>query len=433
MTSEHIFWFAAGAMSGAAAFAVSAPVLRQLSHRHGPGRARAIAIGSIVLLAAVALGLYRMWGTPAAIKLDARETALVADMGGTGSSPAAPHSMGAASGAGKIGSVEEATARLAKRLNEQGGSAADWNLLAQSYEFMGRSADAAEARKRAASAPATAASATPSPAAAKPAPAPVVSPEAAALLAQAEKARIAHDTKKALQFYAKAESMNALTADAWANYADATASAGGGRLSGKPEQYLQRALQLDPDHPKALWLQASLYHEQKAYAKAVDVWRHLARIIPADSSDAKIIAANIAEAARLSGDNSGASAAPAKAAAGSAAQIDGVIDIDPKLRAKAQAGQVLFVFAKAVNSPGPPLAVVRTTVGQWPVKFSLNDSQAMTPQRKLSDFGAVTVEARISASGQPLAQAGDLHGVTGSVDPRGSKPLRVVISEVVGS
>ncbi len=414
-------------MTGAGAFALSAPVLRQLSQRHGAGRARVVAIGSIVLLAAVALGLYRMWGTPAAIKLDARETALVADMGRPGAAPIAPNSMGAASGAGKIGSVEEATARLAKRLNEQGGSAADWNLLAQSYEFMGHSADAAEARKRAGTAP------TAAPAAARPAQAPVVSAEAAAVLAKAEKARIAHDTKKALQFYAKAEAMNALTADAWANYADAAASAGGGHLSGKPEQYLQRALQLDPDHPKALWLQASLYHEQKEYAKAVDVWRHLARIIPADSSDAKIIAANIAEAARLSGDTSGASATPAKAAAGGAAQIDGVIDIDPKLRAKAQAGQVLFVFAKAVNSPGPPLAVVRTTVGQWPVKFSLNDSQAMMPQRKLSDFGAVTVEARISASGQPLAQAGDLHGVTGSVDPRSNKPLRVVISEVVGS
>ena len=240
--------------------------------------------------------------------------------------------------------------------------------------------------------------------------------------------------------FKKNESMRGLMGgigDAWngvpnATYSGAphgaTASVTGGKLDGASAQYLGEALQRDPDHPKALWLQASLLHEQKHYAQAVEVWRHLASVLPADSSDSKIIAANIAEALRLSGN---ADASPAVVTTGTA-QINGTIDIDPKLRAKAGAGQTLFVFAKSVDSPGPPLAVVRTTVGQWPIKFSLNDSQAMMPQRKLSDFHAVTVEARISANGQPLAQPGDLHGVTGTLDPKSDKPVHVVIGEVIG-
>ncbi|MFO1467955.1 MAG: hypothetical protein U1F35_16195 [Steroidobacteraceae bacterium] len=399
-------------------------------------RERIIWFLSGVVATAAAMALFRHWGTPDAIKLDARETQLVDVMGQPGSMTQGPRSPGAAgpaaaagvTGAGQIGSVADVTEKLAKRLNSQGGTPADWALLAQSYEFLGRSAEAAEARKHAGM-PATA----PAAASAVPAPAFKVTPEGTALLAQAEKARIAHDYRKALEAYAKAAGLDALNADAWANYADATASTRG-TLAGEPARYLDRALALDPRHPKALWLQASLQHEQKHYSQAVETWQRLAAVLPADSPDGRIITANIAEDQRLGGLAAGGSAGVQTGTVQTGTvQIQGTIELDPKLRARASAGQALFVFARAKDSPGPPVAVTRLAVGQWPVKFTLDDSQAMMPQRKLSDFRAVTVEARISASGQPLAQAGDLHGITGTLDPKSGKPVRVVISEVVGS
>lgn len=411
-------------MSAAAAVAVGLPLCKRVRGQHGAKRAQALAACAVMVLIAASLGLYRLWGTPGAIGLSTQESALITHMVQSVATSMDQHS--AVSGSTtQVGSVEDATEKLARRLNTQGGSAADWSLLAQSYEFMGRSADAAEARKHAGL---PAAASLPAAAAAAATVERPVSPQAAALLTQAEKARFAHDYKNALDLYAKAAKLDALNADAWANYADAAASLTGGRLDGAPSQYLARALRIDPDHPKALWLQASLLHEQKRYSQAVAVWRHLAAVLPADSSDVKIIAANIAEALRLSGESV---AVPVASAAG-AAQINGTVDINPKFLAKAGAGQTLFVFAKSVDSPGPPLAVVRTTVGRWPVKFSLNDSQAMMPQRKLSDFRAVTVEARISPNGQPLAQPGDLHGVTGTLDPKSDKPVHVVIGEVIG-
>jgi hypothetical protein len=57
----------------------------------------------------------------------------------------APHMPGAKAGAG---SMESAIAALEARLAKGGGSADDWELLAKSFEFLGRPADAAKARAR---------------------------------------------------------------------------------------------------------------------------------------------------------------------------------------------------------------------------------------------------------------------------------------------
>ena len=48
--------------------------------------------------------------------------------------------------------MDEAAAGLAARLQRQGGTAEDWNLLAQAYDFLGRPEDARRARVRAAEA-----------------------------------------------------------------------------------------------------------------------------------------------------------------------------------------------------------------------------------------------------------------------------------------
>jgi tetratricopeptide (TPR) repeat protein len=87
-------------------------------------------------------------------------------------------------------------------------------------------------------------------------------------------------------------------ADAWADLADATAAAGGNDLRAGREA-IERALAVDPDHPKALWLRASLELQEGKYEEAAATWEHLATLVPPGSSDARVIAANIEEARRL--------------------------------------------------------------------------------------------------------------------------------------
>jgi cytochrome c-type biogenesis protein CcmH len=91
----------------------------------------------------------------------------------------------------------------------------------------------------------------------------------------------------------------------------------------------------------------------------------------------------------------------------------------------------LFVFARAEGGSRIPLAVVKAPAAALPMEFTLDDSQAMAPNMKLSGAKAVRIEARVSRSGNALPQPGDLTGTSGVVKP-GARGVKVVIDSVVG-
>ncbi|HEX9474639.1 MAG TPA: hypothetical protein VF931_10630 [Steroidobacteraceae bacterium] len=119
-------------------------------------------------------------------------------------------------------------------------------------------------------------------------------------------------------------------------------------------------------------------------------------------------------------------------AAAAGLTVRGEVVLDDALRGKVPAGLTLFILAKSVASPGPPVAILRTTTGSWPVRFQLDDTQSMLPDRKLSTAGLVTIEARTSKTGQAMPAPGDFQGVTAQLDPHAGKPVRVVIQRVIG-
>jgi len=119
------------------------------------------------------------------------------------------------------------------------------------------------------------------------------------------------------------------------------------------------------------------------------------------------------------------------ASAGTASVVNGEVTLSAALRSKAPPGATLFVIAKSVASPGAPVAVLRTSVGSWPQNFSLDDSQSMLPAHNLSGAGPVTIEARVSQSGQALAATGDLQGSSAVIDPRDHRPVKITIDRVV--
>jgi cytochrome c-type biogenesis protein CcmH len=195
---------------------------------------------------------------------------------------------------------------------------------------------------------------------------------------------------------------------------------------------IDAALQLDPAHLKALWLKASLAHEEHRYADALVVWKRLRAALPPESSDVRVIDANIAEATDLAGRRAPAPTASATAAPSGATEVSGTISIDRKLAGRVPAGATLFIYAKAADSPGPPLAVIRQVARDWPVAFRLDDTLAMIPSRKLSQFDRVIVEARMSRSGQATPATGDLYVKSAVLKPRERKKLALVIDHEVG-
>ena len=306
------------------------------------------------------------------------------------------------------GSMDTAIASLEARLAKGGGTADDWELLAKSYEFVGRPADAAAARaKRLPSLPA---------AASTPAIAPsVLTAQSMKRLTEAGADRREKKYVAAAAVYRELAAADQLNADGWADYADTAATLQGSKLAGEPETYIARALALDPQHPKALWLKASADEEAGRWSDATLVWRQLDAHLDPNSADAKIVAANLQQ--------------DLKAAGG--ASISGEVSIADALRALATVQSTLFIIARSVDSPGMPVAVLRTTASIWPVKFTLDDSRAMMPGRDLSHAGRVTVEARISKSGQATPSSGDLQGSSEPVDPDAHAPLKIRIDREI--
>jgi hypothetical protein len=115
-----------------------------------------------------------------------------------------------------------------------------------------------------------------------------------------------------------------------------------------------------------------------------------------------------------------------------AAAISGQVELAGALRTKVPDGLTLFIVAKSVDSPGPPVAIVRTTTGGWPLPFTLDDSSSMVPGRTLSGARRVTIEARVSHSGQAAPQPGDFQSSITTIDPHAASPVRIVIDHIIG-
>jgi cytochrome c-type biogenesis protein CcmH len=105
------------------------------------------------------------------------------------------------------------------------------------------------------------------------------------------------------------------------------------------------------------------------------------------------------------------------------------VRLDPSLQDKVQAGDTLFVYARATTGSPMPLAILRLSATELPVKATLDDTQAMMPNMKISNFEAVTVMARISKTGGAMEQSGDLKGMVTPVTL--GQTVEVVIDQVV--
>lgn len=106
------------------------------------------------------------------------------------------------------------------------------------------------------------------------------------------------------------------------------------------------------------------------------------------------------------------------------------VALAPALKDKLAAGDTLFIYARAEQGPPMPLAVARMQADALPATVTLTDAMAMTPQLKLSSVPRVFVGARISKSGQPIAQPGDLEGNAGVVDVTSKTPIKINIDKV---
>jgi cytochrome c-type biogenesis protein CcmH len=247
----------------------------------------------------------------------------------------------------------------------------------------------------------------------------------------------------AVAAFEKASALKPDSAELLASQADALAMVEGS-LAGKPLELIRKALSIDPKNQTALALAATAAMENRQFEEALQLWQRLATLVDANSRDRAAIDEAIAQTrqaaasagVKLSAAKPGATMPARDAAKGAptapvaAYSISGEVTLAPELLAQAKPDEAVFVFARALDGPPLPLAVLRATVKDLPLKFTLDDSMSMAPGAKLSLHKAVNVSARISRSGQAMPQPGDLVGSVQQVAV-GTSGLKIRIADVV--
>jgi cytochrome c-type biogenesis protein CcmH len=334
-------------------------------------RSKVAAIVLAIALPLVAVSVYLILGAPQGL-----DPSKVSDTQG------APHAL-------TQEQIESMVARLAQRLKANPDDAEGWVMLARTYGALGRFAEAADA-------------------------------------------------------YANAEAKLPQNAQLLADYADSLAMAQGQSLLGKPEALIRRALQADENNLKALALAGTVEFEKQNFAKAIEYWKRILPLLPADSEMRNSVDSSIKEAEDKQGGAPKSSTPMAQAgqankqeaptanatAAAKNARLSGTIKLAPALAARAAPEDTVFVLARPAQGSRMPLAAVRVKVKDLPLAFSFDDSMAMNPSAKLSDFAEVVVAARVSKSGNVMPQPGDLEGVSKSVHP-GTTGLTVEIAKQI--
>ena len=260
------------------------------------------------------------------------------------------------------------TQRLAVKLRDSPNDPTGWSMLAKAYMALGRGSDGVAAYERAV----------------------VLVPDNAGLLVE---------------------------------YAHALATRNNDSFVGRPRELIAQAMKLEPNNPRVLALAGSAAYEAKDFAAAVTNWEKLLTLVPKDSEVVDEVVASINAARGAMGE---------KRVATKGAGVSGDVSLSAALKDKIAPTDTLFIYARAAgaNAPKMPLAVWRGAAKDLPKTFTLDDSMAMTPAMVISTIEQVSVEARISKSGNAIPQSGDLAALSVTVKPA-TTGVKLVIDRIL--
>ena len=220
----------------------------------------------------------------------------------------------------------------------------------------------------------------------------------------------------------KALSLDPKNSDTLADLADLIAYENK-TMNGEALDLINQSLAINPKNPQALALKGTAAFEKADYAGAIKNWElAIPQLGPNDAAFAQGLNASIAEAKNLLRPNSPSASNPAQT-------LSGKVSISPGLQGQLSPSDVVFIYAKAIDGPRLPLAIIKSTAGQLPISFTLSDEQSMSPQFKLSQFNEVSLTARVSKTGNAIPEKGDLIGVIPKLK-LGEKNIQLVIQNV---
>ncbi len=220
----------------------------------------------------------------------------------------------------------------------------------------------------------------------------------------------------AMKAYEKAAALDPKDSEMWSDYADSAAGMSQGKMDGKPIELINKSLALDGQNIKALLLRGT-WEIQKNDLVAAEKSFTLAKSLTEPNSGFAQIADNALGEIKSrqgvapvitagGGPTAGAAPAPTNVSEAALATVTLQLSADARKAANPSAAVFLIVRAAGVER-GPPLAAKKLVLADAEKPIVLTSADAMIGGAGLKPGADVVLQARLSLTGQPMAQAGD--------------------------
>lgn len=193
------------------------------------------------------------------------------------------------------------------------------------------------------------------------------------------------------------------------------------KLDAQSIAWVRHALSVRPGHQRATWLLGISQRQAGQPAEAAKTWEPL--LTQVDAATAATLRQQVDAARAEAGLPPLPTVAKAANPTDSAIALTVKVALDPDFatRVRLRGNTTVFIIARIPGGPPMPVAVEKHTLQELPLAITLDDGDSPMPTQKLSALKEVEVFARLSASGDPIRQEGDIE----------SKPVRVALPATV--
>lgn len=177
---------------------------------------------------------------------------------------------------------------------------------------------------------------------------------------------------------------------------------------------LSDMLKQDGGNLRTLGLLAFNAYEQQQYDQAIGAWQTMLKQIPAADRRRAMIERSIEQAKTDAGQQN--------------TQLALTVTLTPEAEKMLPPGGVMYISVSDGVSP-VPVAVKRLPLSHFPLSLTLDDSNAMMPERLLSAQHQVQVRVRISRDGSASPRSGDWFGLSAVTPWDGHQHMAVEINQ----
>ncbi|WP_145518424.1 c-type cytochrome biogenesis protein CcmI [Yersinia mollaretii] len=219
----------------------------------------------------------------------------------------------------------------------------------------------------------------------------------------------------ATQAFAKAYQLAPDNEDVRLGYAEVLTRSNDPQDNQLATQMLRSMVGQDHTNLRAMSLLAFNAFEQGDFKQAIGAWEVMLKLLPAGDSRVEVIKRSIAQAKSQAGQET------------ATLKIEVALSSDAA-RKLPQQGALIISVTDGTNPV--PVAVKQLPLSRFPLSITLDDSNAMMPERLLSSLQQVKVRARISLDGTANPQPGDWFGESGVQDFDGKGQPQTIHVEI---